>query len=143
MHVWKRTLLALATAAIFAAPAIPKDAKSTDIVGDVAKNIGAADLKTVQYSGSGFAYAFGQNYVPGGPYPKFYAKYSRSIDFDKKLSREETVRTQFENPPRGGGGQPLYREARGVAISGENSAWGGGAVELTPQGWAKAAMGAS
>ena len=67
------------------------------------------DLKTIQYSGSGFAYAFGQSYLPGGPYPKFYAKYSRAIDFDKRLSREETMRTQFENPPRGGGGQPLYR----------------------------------
>ncbi|HWF39159.1 MAG TPA: MBL fold metallo-hydrolase [Candidatus Acidoferrales bacterium] len=148
MHIWKKAFLALAAATIFAGAATPKDAaknaakdaKSSDVVGNVAKNIGAADLKSVHYTGSGFAYAFGQSYLPGGPYPKFYAKYSRDIDFGKKLSSEDTTRTQFENPPRGGGGQPLYREARGVAVSGPDSAWGGGAVELTPQGWAKAAM---
>lgn len=143
MKTWQKMFLVAAIAAMLSGTSAPQSSKGGDVVGNVAKNIGAADLKTVQYTGSGFAYAFGQSYLPGGPYPKFYAKYSRTIDFDKKLSREETVRTQFENPPRGGGGQPLYREARGVAVSGENSAWGGGAVELTPQGWAKAAMGAS
>ncbi len=147
MHIWKKAFVALAAAAVFAGAAIPKDAakdaKSSDVVGNVAKNIGANDLKTIQYSGSGFAYAFGQSYLPGGPYPKFYAKYSREIDFDKRLSSEDTTRTQFENPPRGGGGQPLYRPSRGVAVSGPDSAWGGGAVELTPQGWTKAAMEAS
>jgi len=143
MRTVRKFLIALAVVSCFAGAAIPKDAKSGDVAGNVAKNIGAADLKSVHYSGSGFAYAFGQSYLPGGPYPKFYAKYSRDIDFDKKLSSEDTTRTQFENPPRGGGGQPLYREARGVAVSGPDSAWGGGAVELTPQGWAKAAMAAS
>ena len=142
MDCWKKVFVGLAALAIFATTSTPKDAAKDagDVVNKVAKDLGASDLKTIQYTGSGFAYAFGQSYLPGGTYPQFYAKYSRAIDFDKKLSREETVRTQFENPPRGGGGQPLYREARGVAVSGENSAWGGGAVELTPQGWAKAAM---
>jgi glyoxylase-like metal-dependent hydrolase (beta-lactamase superfamily II) len=145
MGTCKKALIALAALAFLAATSMPKDAAKpgSDVAGSVAKNLGASDLKTLQYTGSGFAYAFGQSYLPGGPYPKFYAKYSRAIDFDKDLSREETVRTQFENPPRGGGGQPLYREARGVAVSGGNSAWGGGAVELTPQGWAKAAMGSN
>ena len=77
---------------------------------------------------------------PAGPYPKFYLKYSRVVDYQKGLSREETVRTQFENPPRGGGNQPIYTEARGVVVVGENSPWGGSAVALTPQGWVKAAM---
>ncbi len=137
----RKSLIAVAVIALFAGAATPKDAG--DVLKDVSKVIGAANLKTIQYSGSGFAYAFGQSYMPGGPYPKFYAKYSRVIDFDKDLSREETVRTQFENPPRGGGGQPLYTPSRGVAVAGENSAWGGGAVELTPQGWVKAAMSSS
>jgi glyoxylase-like metal-dependent hydrolase (beta-lactamase superfamily II) len=141
MRTWKKSLIALVVLAFTAVTSTSKDTKGgADVVGTVAKNVGASDLKTIQYTATGFAYAFGQSYLPGGPYPKFYAKYSRAIDFDKELSREETIRTQFENPPRGGGGQPLYREARGVAVSGGNSAWGGGAVELTPQGWAKAAM---
>ena len=128
MRTGMRALLALAAAAWLAGASTPE---VTDRVGKVVQTIGAADLKSIAYSGSGFAYAFGQSYAPGGPYPKFYARYSRAIDFEKKLSREETIRTQFEDPPRGGGNQPLYREARGVLLTGENSAWGGGAVELS------------
>jgi glyoxylase-like metal-dependent hydrolase (beta-lactamase superfamily II) len=74
------------------------------------------------------------------PYPKFHAAYTRVIDYERGLSREETVRTQFETPPRGGGGQPLYREARAAGVTGETSGWGGGAVALTPHGFVKAAM---
>ena len=80
------------------------------------ETLGAADLKSIQYSGTGFTFAFAQNYRPDCPYPKFHATYSRAIDYERGLAREETVRTQFENPPRGGGGQPLYTEARGAAI---------------------------
>jgi glyoxylase-like metal-dependent hydrolase (beta-lactamase superfamily II) len=136
--MWKKALGTLALAALFAGTSTPKD--TGNVVNEVSKAVGAENLKTIQYSGSGFAYAFGQSYVPGTDYPKFYAKYSRTVDFDKDLSREETIRTAFQNPPRGGGGQPLYREARAVVVTGENSPWGGGAVELTPQGWVKAAM---
>jgi glyoxylase-like metal-dependent hydrolase (beta-lactamase superfamily II) len=124
--------------ALWSASAGSQDASA--VLGDVARVLGAADLKTVQYSGSGFAYAFAQNYRPDVPYPKFHATYSRAIDYDRSLSREETTRTQFENPPRGGGGQPLYREARAAAVSGESSGWGAGAVALTPHGFIKAAM---
>ena len=110
-----------------------------NVVDDVAQAIGATNLKSMQYSGNGYVFAFGQNYRPDGPYPKFHAKYSRVVDYEKGLSREETVRTQFENPPRGGGGQPLYREARGAAFVNENSPWNGSALALTPHGWAKTA----
>ncbi len=141
MSMWNKAFAALAVVTFFASASSPKN--SNEVLNNVAKTLGAFELKSIQYSGSGFAYAFGQSYLPGGPYPKFYAQYSRVVDFDKNLSREETIRTQFENPPRGGGGQPLYREARGLALTGENSAWGGGAVALTPQGWVKAAMASS
>ena len=110
------------------------------VLTDVNRALGAAGLTSVVYSGTGFAYAFLQNHRPDVPYPKFYAKYTRSIDFAKGVSREETTRSQFENPPRGGGGQPLYTDAPGAATSGENSAWGGGSVILTPHGFVKAAM---
>src|SRR6266850_169710 len=105
---------------------------AASVLNDVDRTLGASGLKWVRYSGTGFAYAFLQNNRPDVPYPKFYAKYARSIDFEKGVSREETTRTQFENPPRGGGGQPLYTEASGAAVSGESSNWGGGAVALTP-----------
>ena len=115
---------------------------ATGVLRQVDQALGASSLKSIRYSGTGFAYAFLQNPRPDVRYPKFYAKYTRSIDFDKGISREETTRTQFENPPSGGGGQPLYTDAVGAAVSGENSAWGGGSVVLTPQGFVRAALAA-
>ncbi len=126
--------------ALFGAFGALQDAGSG--VSDVARTIGATGLKSIQYSATGFVSQFGQSYRPDGPYPKFYAKYSRAVDYEKGVSREETIRTQFENPPRGGGGQPLYSQARGVALVTGSSPWGGGAVALTPHGWVKAAMAA-
>jgi glyoxylase-like metal-dependent hydrolase (beta-lactamase superfamily II) len=135
--MWKKWFGAVALLTLSGSTATPKDAKS--VVEDVARTIGATGVNTIQYSGSGIYSQFGQSYLPNGPYPRFYVKYSRVVDYGKNVSREELIRTQFENPPRGGGGQPLYREARGVTLSTENSAWGGGAVALTPYGWVKAA----
>src|SRR2546426_1551193 len=115
---------------------------ATGVLREVDQALGASSLKSIHYSGTGFAYAFLQNPRPDVRYPKFYAKYTRSIDFQKGVSREETTRTQFENPPSGGGAQPLYTDAAGAAVSGENSAWGGGSVVLTPQGFVTAALAA-
>ena len=139
--MWKRAFVTVALAGLFAAAGRPKDAKV--VVSDVAGTIGAADVNSIQYSATGFSYNLGQNPTPYVRYPKFFARYSRVVDYEKGLSREETIRTQFENPPHGGGNQPLYREARGVAVTTAKSAWGGGALELTPHGWAKAAMAAN
>jgi glyoxylase-like metal-dependent hydrolase (beta-lactamase superfamily II) len=139
--MWKSGIAAVALVGLLANASTSKDAGK--LVEDVGRTIEANDLTSIQYSGGGYAYVFGQSYRPAGPYPKFYLKYSRVVDYQKGLSREETVRTQFENPPRGGGNQPIYTEARGVVVVGENSPWGGSAVALTPHGWVKAAMASS
>ena len=115
---------------------------ATGVLREVDHALGASGLKSIRYSGTGFAYAFLQNPRPDVRYPKFYAKYTRSIDLEKGISREETTRAQFENPPSGGGQQPLYTDTTGAAVTGESSAWGGGAVALTPQGFVRAAMAA-
>ena len=80
---------------------------ATGVLREVDQALGASSLRSIRYSGTGFAYAFLQNPRPDVRYPKFYAKYTRSIDFEKGVSREETTRSQFENPPSGGGQQPL------------------------------------
>jgi glyoxylase-like metal-dependent hydrolase (beta-lactamase superfamily II) len=131
----------LALLALSGAGVAPQDARA--LLADAARALGVDTLKTVQYSGTGYAYAFGQNYRPDAPYPKFHASYSRAIDYAQRLSREQTVRRQFENPPRGGGGQPLYREASATAVSSDASPWGGGAVLLTPHGFVAAALAGS
>ena len=48
---------------------------------------------------------------PSSPWPKFINKsYTRSIDFEAPASRVDRVRMQGENPPRGGGQQPVIGE---------------------------------
>ena len=115
---------------------------ATAVLREADRALGASSLKSMRYSGTGFAYNFLQNWRPDAPYPKFYAKYARTIDFDKRISREELTRSQFENPPHGGGQQPLYTDTTQAAVTGDNSAWGGGSVLLTPQGFIRAALAA-
>src|SRR5262245_19135092 len=72
-----------------------------------AKAMGATDLKSIQYSGSGFNFAVGQSVQPGASWPRFNVKsYSRLINYETVSSKEELLRTQGENPPKGGGGKP-------------------------------------
>ena len=132
-----------------------------NVVDDVGKEIGAGNLKSIQYSGSGYIYAIGQSFQPNDRYSKFNLKsYTRLVDYDKGALREEDVRTQFENPPRGGGVQPVIGERRAVAFLNGDSAWNIGAngapaptpaaieerqvqLAITPHGWVKAAAAAA
>src|SRR5439155_19636711 len=76
-----------------------------------AKVMGADIMTSIVYVGAGTQYAPGQRYTPGEAWPKFGAKtYTRSINYDTAASREEVVRVQGENPPRGGGVQPVRGE---------------------------------
>jgi len=80
------------------------------IIANASKAMGADNLKTIQYSGSGFDFAIGQNVNPNSPWPKFIDKtYTRSINFETPASRMDRVRNQGENTPRGGGLQPIRR----------------------------------
>jgi len=132
----------LAATLVLCASAVGHSQDTAGVLREADKALGASSLKSIRYSGTGFAYAFLQNARPDARYPKFYAKYTRAIDFEKGISREETTRSQFENPPSGGGQQPLYTDTTGAAVTGENSAWGGGSVLLTPQGFVRAALAA-
>ncbi len=81
--------------------------------------IGSASLNSIQYSGSGYNFALGQSINPRAPWPKFNVKsYSRLINYTTASSQEELIRTQFENPPRGGGAQPIIGEQRQVLVVG-------------------------
>ena len=53
----------------------------------------------------------GQAYSPSSPWPRFVNKtYTRAIDFQAPASRVDRIRLQGENPPRGGGQQPVLGE---------------------------------
>src|SRR5688572_14855660 len=86
-----------------------------DVVGDVARNIGAHEVRSIQYSGRGTFYVLGQSVNPDAPWPRFdLPSYTALIDYESSAMREEYVRTQHEDPPRGGGNQPIFGERRQV-----------------------------
>src|SRR5712692_2852306 len=81
------------------------------LIGTASKALGAENLKTIEYSGSGSDYVLGQAANPTSPWPRFNDKtYTRTISFDPPASRMQRVRTQGENPPHGGGQQPVIGE---------------------------------
>ena len=68
--------------------------------------MGGNGLKTLRYSGSGSANAFGQAYRPGMPWPRQnLTSFSRLLDYENGALREEAARTRAE--PNGGGALPL------------------------------------
>ena len=108
---------------------------------------GEADdiLATVEdvLSGSGSDFVLGQHYNPSSPWPRFTVKrYTRQLDFARDASKADRTRLQFENPPRGGGQQPVRGEQQQsqTVIAGGTTPW---ALQLeywmTPHGFLKAA----
>ena len=92
---------------VVSTPVDAQDAKA--VLANASQAMGA--LKTVEYSGSGFDFALGQAPNPGAPWPRFIDKtYTRAINFEVPASRMERIRMQGENPPRGGGQQPIIGE---------------------------------
>jgi len=102
---------------------------------NVAKAMGAASVKSIQYSGSGVNFQVGQNFSPDTPWPRFIVKsYTRAVNYENASIRDELVRTQGENPPRGGGGQPVAGEQRQIFVASGDFAWNvvGEAANPTP-----------
>src|SRR5215510_3819266 len=99
----------------------------------VAKAMGAAGVKSIQYSGSGTNFQVGQNFSPDVPWPRFVVKsYTRVVNYESASIRDELVRTQGENPPRGGGGQPVAGEQRQIFVASGDFAWNRAADVVTP-----------
>jgi glyoxylase-like metal-dependent hydrolase (beta-lactamase superfamily II) len=101
----------------------------------VAKAMGAAGVKSIQYSGTGMNFQVGQNYSPDLPWPRFVVKsYTRLASYDTSALRDELVRLQGEDPPRGGGGQPVRGEQRQIFVLNGDFAWTvvGDVVNPTP-----------
>jgi glyoxylase-like metal-dependent hydrolase (beta-lactamase superfamily II) len=105
----KRCLAVLAPVVALAWGLSAQDARG--VIAEASKAIGVDSLKTVEYSATGMDFALGQAPNPSSPWPKFVNKsYTRAINFETPASRVERVRMQGENPPRGGGQQPIMGE---------------------------------
>ena len=122
--MFKKYLAGFALAAVMVWPATAQDART--VVAAASKAMGVDSLKTVQYSATGMDFALGQAPNPSSPWPKFINKsYSRAINFETPASRVERVRLQGENPPRGGGQQPIVGEQKQsqTIIVGADTPW--------------------
>lgn len=154
----RRTLSAvIGVVTLLSWSAAAQDGKT--ILDSAAKAIGAGDLRSIQFRGSGFNFALGQSLNHrGSGFPKFNTNsYVRVVDYDTVSSREEQVRTQALDPPIGGAIQPIVGEQRLIALVSGTHAWnvaGSNAVAApatlrerllqiwsTPHGFIKAAMG--
>lgn len=138
-----------------AKPADSKDAKT--VLGDVAQALGAGNLKSVRYSGTGYMFFFGEGYKPTDPWPKFNIKtYTRTVDFANAAYEEKASWTQFDDEV-GGEFLKLKGELAADNFVNGDTAWNIGgngnpnpapaAVEerqlhlvLTPYGFVQAAM---
>ena len=97
-----------------------QDAKAA--LDSVTKAMG--DVKSLQYTGSGANFSFGQSVTPGAPWPRFNVKsYTRMVNYDTPAMRDEIVRTQAEPGARGGGGIPLVGEQRQNLMVSGTQAW--------------------
>ncbi|MGH9255834.1 MAG: MBL fold metallo-hydrolase [Vicinamibacterales bacterium] len=129
-------------------------------VAAAAEAMGATTLNSIQYSGSGSNFAFGQAAAPGAPWPRFVVKtYDIAIDYQAPAMRLDMLRAQGENPPRGGGAQPFAIDQRTTQVVSGKFAWTEGgaqpapnpgavrdrlrAISLTPHGLIKAAIAAN
>ncbi len=95
--------------------------------------MGATNLNSIQFSGSGTNYAFGQAYSPGGPWPRFEVKtYTAAVDYQAPAMRGEMLRAQGEPPPRGGGAQPFATDQRTIQVVSGKNAWAEGGAQPAP-----------
>lgn len=152
----KKLMLTMACILLLVCAVQAQDA--TAILEKAARAMGATTLKSLQYSGSGQNFAVGQNPNPNVPWPMFNVRsYTRMMNYETASSREELVRAQALDPPRGGGAQPIPANQTQVFVVSGNYAWNVGAnnvatpavaaaderalqIWLTPHGFLKAAL---
>src|SRR5881409_3514633 len=131
----KKTLIIVLAAGLCAMAAWAQDAKTTLDAASAA--LGATNLRTVEFSGRGSDFMFGQAYDGSNPWPRFnLPSYTMTIDYTIPAMRDDRRRQQSENPPRGGGFQPLVGELRQIWVLDDNYAWdiaGQNAVPAAPE----------
>ncbi|NOT27056.1 MAG: MBL fold metallo-hydrolase [Acidobacteria bacterium] len=119
----KKTLIALFSFILLTSPTgQAQDAKA--VIDAAASALGATNLRTLQFSGWGFDYVFGQSYTGAGAWPRFsLPAYTMTIDFAAPAMRDDRRRAQIEDPPLGGGFQPLATEQRLITLVNGAYAW--------------------
>jgi glyoxylase-like metal-dependent hydrolase (beta-lactamase superfamily II) len=114
------------------------------------------DVTSIQYSGTGHIYSFGQAWTPNAVWPSTnLTSYTKTIDYSSKSAQEDYVHSE-PNPMVKGGGRPFAGDDKQVNFVSGQYAWDmpgskpipqpGAAgdrqlqIWLTPHGFLKAAM---
>jgi len=151
----------IAASALVLGPAVgPAAAQNARALLQAADNaVGASKVNSIQYTGTGRISYLGQNFTTTDDLPRVDLKsWSETIDYGSKSAKEEMVRVQGNNPPRGGGaGFPITGEQRSTTLISGNYAWNLNAqgqpqaqndqaevrqfmIWVTPHGFIKAAL---
>ena len=96
--------------------------------------LGVPGLDTLEVKASGSDYLFGQAYDGQSAWPRFDVPlYSLWIDYRVPALREERTRAQGQNPPLGGGNQPIRDQHQLWWVSGA-TAWNGDGASASAAG---------
>ena len=148
-----KTILPPALVAAICVAGLPLRAQDAGAIVDAAvKAMGTAAVQSVQYSGTGSVFLLGQNPRPDAPWPRFrVVRYTTEVRYDVAGFREELVRVDDENPPRGGGAggfnpatgqggmRPILGEQTQVRQATPRTETGQLQIWMTPHGFLKAA----
>jgi hypothetical protein len=125
----RRASILIALVCLVAATASAQDARS--VLQASAKAMGLTNLKTIQYSGSGWFSQIGQTYGLSEDWPHYEVNpYTRTIDYDAKFSREEYTRRQGSYPTLGRVPMP---EQHMIAFLNGSVAWNVEGDKIVPQ----------
>jgi hypothetical protein len=109
---------------LFVGTAVAQDSRTVDARAALQASLeamGGTNLKTIQYSGSGWFSLIGQTYGLAEDWPRYEVpEYVRVIDYDATWSREDFTRRQGSYPTLGRTPMP---EQRITAILGGTYAW--------------------
>jgi glyoxylase-like metal-dependent hydrolase (beta-lactamase superfamily II) len=131
-----KRLLLTSCAVVIAATVSIRSQDSGGVLQAAAAALGAGNLRSIQYSGWGSDYIFGQPYDGSMAWPRFNVPaITVGIDYTTNTWRDDRRRSQAENPPLGGGFQPLAGEQRQIWALGGGVAW-----DIVGQGVAPAAV---
>src|SRR5437868_3456258 len=114
----KLTVLAAGVALAIASAACSKPAGTLEAAEET---LGAANVKSIEYSGTGKWFQFGQAPSPNLPWPPFdVSSYKAAINYETPSARVEIVRKQTLEPPRV---RPAPVEQRPIQLVSATYAW--------------------
>lgn len=127
------TLVTAIVLLVLAAHAAAQDARP--IVQAALHALHGENVDSVEVNGKGFDALLGQAYDGDSPWPRFaLTRFDLAVDYAQDYLRDERIRVQSQNPPLGGGNQPIG-EQRQTQFYRNGTAW-----NLGPGGSASAAQ---